>query len=102
MEVKNYGPITLHPLISIVLEKSFHDQLHSYVTECKMIYKMQSAFKSDFSTDTCLSYFCNILKIFHKSECIILIDLQEVFDTIDHKILLQKIECIGPQVLLKP
>ena len=59
---------------------------------------MQSGFRSDFSTDTCLSYLHNkILRGFEKGEYtgMVLIDLQKAFDTIDHKILLQKLKCVG-------
>ena len=59
---------------------------------------MQSGFRSDFSTDTCLSYLHNkILRGYEKGEYtgMVLIDLQKAFDTIDHKILLQKLKCVG-------
>ena len=69
LEVENYRPISLLPLISKVFERCVHDQLHSYVTKFNIIYKMQSGFRSDFSTDTCLSYLHNkIRKGFEKGE----------------------------------
>ena len=94
----NYRPISLLPLISKAFEKCIHDQLHSYVIEFKIIYRMQSVFRSDLSTDTCLSYLHNkILKGFDKGEYtgMILMDLPKAFNTIDHKILLQKLKCIS-------
>ena len=98
LEAVNYRPISLLPLISKVFEKCIHDQLQMYVTSFNIIYKLQSGFRSDFSTDTCLSYLHNeILKGFEKGEYtgMILIDLQKAFDTIDHKILLKKLKYIG-------
>ena len=98
LEAVNYRPISLLPLISKVFEKCIHDQLQMYVTNFNIIYKFQSGFRSDFSTDTCLSYLHNkILSGFEKGEYtgMILIDLQKAFDTIDHKILLQKLKYIG-------
>ena len=88
LEAVNYRPISLLPLISKVFEKCIHDQLKIYVTEFNIIYKFQSGFRSDFSTNTCLSYLHdNIIKGFYKGEYtgLILIDLQKAFDTIDHE-----------------
>ena len=98
LEAVNYRPISLLPLISKIFEKCIHDQLQMYLTNFDIIYKLQSGFRSDFSTDTCLSYLQNtILKGFERGEYtgMILIDLQKAFDTIDHKILLKKLKYIG-------
>ena len=70
-----------------------------YVTNFDMIYKLQSGFRSNFWTDTCLSYLHNkILKGFEIGEytVIVLIDLQKAFDTIDHNILLKKVKIHRP------
>jgi len=98
VEAVNYRPISLLPLISKIFEKCIHEQLQVYLTKFDIIYKLQSGFRSDFSTDTCLSYLHDkILKGFNNGEYtgMILIDLQKAFDTIDHKILLQKLKYIG-------
>ena len=103
LEAVNYRPISLLPLISKIFEKCIHNQLQKYVTNFNIIYKLQSGFRSDFSTDTCLSYLHNkILKGFEKGEYtgMILIDLQKAFDTIDHKILLKKLKLAYPMVPL--
>ena len=69
LEAVNYRPISLLPLISKIFEKCIHDQLQEYVKNFDIIYKLQSGFRSNFSTDTCLSYLHNkILKGFEKGE----------------------------------
>ena len=95
---KNYRPISLLPLVSKVIEKVIHDQTTTFLTENNILYKFQSGFRNNHSTDFCLSFLNDkILKGFDSgmSTGMILIDLQKAFDTIDHQILLQKMSFLG-------
>ena len=97
-EAKNYRPISLLPLISKVIEKVIHDQTQRFLIENDVLYKYQSGFRGNHSTDSCLSYLND--KILQGFDCgkitgMILIDLQKAFDTIDHKLLLEKLAFIG-------
>ena len=97
-EPKNYRPISLLPLISKIIEKVIHDQTQAYLDKNDIIYKYQSGFRSKHSTNSCLSFLCDkVQKGFEKGKLtgMILIDLQKAFDTIDHKILLQKLKFLG-------
>ena len=51
-ETKNYRPISLLPLISKVIEKSIHDQMQDYIQRNELLYKYQSGFRANYSTDT--------------------------------------------------
>ena len=95
---KNYRPISLLPLISKVIEKIIHQQVQEYLDQNKVLFNFQSGFRSNHSTDTCLSYLHDkILTGFDKGLMtgMIAIDLQKAFDTIDHNILIRKMKIIG-------
>ena len=97
-ETKNYRPISLLPLISKIIEKVIQDQTKSYLDKNKILYTYQSGFRSNFSTDSCLAYLCDLITKGFDSGVytgMILIDLQKAFDTIDHEILLCKMKFIG-------
>ena len=98
LEPKNYRPISLLPLISKIFEKIVHNQTQTFLDENKILYKFQSGFRENHSTDTSLSYLNDkILRGFDKGlfTGMVLIDLQKAFDTIDHHIFLKKIKCLG-------
>ena len=93
-----YRPISLLPVISKILEKVIYDQIIEFVTKKNILYKFQSGFRKFHSTDSCLSYLQDkVAKGFDSGLLtgMILIDLQKAFDTIDHKILIEKTKCMG-------
>ena len=92
-DTKNFRPISLLPLISKVIERILYDQTMEFLSNNKILYKFQSGFRKNHSTDFCLSYLTdNISGSFEKGLMtgMILIDLQKAFDTIDHEILIKK------------
>ena len=95
---KNYRLISLLPLISKIIEKIIHNQTQSFLDENKILYTYQSGFRKHYSTDTCLSYLTDgVRNGFEKVVLtgMILIDLQNAIDTIDHSILLEKMKCLS-------
>ena len=95
---KNFRPIYLLPLISKVIERIIYDQTMEFLSNNKILYKFQSGFRKNHSTDFCLSYLTdNISSGFEKGLMtgMILIDLQKAFDTINHEILIKKMPYLG-------
>ena len=95
---KNYRPISLLPLISKIIEKVIHDQTQEFLDANKILYKFQSGFRKGYFTDSCLSYLNNKIATGFESGLhtgMVLIDLQKAFDTINHEILINKMEFLG-------
>ena len=95
---KNYRPISLLPLLSKIIERIIHNQTQEFLDKNNIFYKYQSGFRKHHSTDTCLSYLTDKVKIGFEEGLLtgmVLIDLQKAFDTIHHSILLEKMSCLG-------
>ena len=94
----NRRSISLLPLTSKVIEKVIHNQTQNFSDTNMILYNYQSGFGKHCSTDTCLSYLTDKVRTgFEKGllTAMVLINLQEVFDTIDHGILPDKMNCLG-------
>ena len=98
LECENYRPISLLSNINKVVEKLMHVRLYKFLSHNSCIYINQFGFRTNHSTNHALiSLTEGIRSALDKGEivCGVFIDLQKAFDTVDHNILLSKLNHYG-------
>ena len=92
----NYRPISLLIVWSKIFERAMHTRIYNYLEKISLIYCRQFGFRSKHSTVDALVDFTEKMRS-HGNKSIIsfFYDLKKAFDTIEHNILLQKLESYG-------
>jgi exonuclease III len=92
--LKNYRPVSNLAVISKLIEKIVLEQLNHHLQANNLHCPVQSGYRSNHSCETLMVKMTDdILKEIHGDNIVvvILLDLSAAFDTIDHKILLEKL-----------
>ena len=97
-DLNNYRPISVLPTVARVFERLIYEQLYKYFAENKLLSNEQWGFRSIRSTALALSdcsYTWTLTVDRGDISSAVLLDIEKAFDTIDHRILVNKLSQYG-------
>ena len=96
--VSNLRPVSILPLPSKLIEKIVHNRVYRHCNDNKLLDDKQGGFRPNHSTVSTTSYFINDLYTAMNNKEItiaVYIDAMKAFDTVNHDILINKLQYIG-------
>ena len=94
----NYRPISLLSNLSKIFERTMYNRIELFINDLDLIYPKQFGFRKEYSTNHAL---LSIVEQIRKNldnktfSCGVFVDLEKAFDTVNHKILIEKLKHYG-------